>query len=69
LNLEDADEASFFTIYISPVKYLSVVEQIARKLVDVRGLITHRFKLDEFESALRVADNPADKPVKVIIVQ
>jgi threonine dehydrogenase-like Zn-dependent dehydrogenase len=69
LNLEDADEASFFTIYISPVEYLSAVELIARKLVDVRGLITHRFRLDEFESALRVADNPADKPVKVIIIQ
>ncbi len=67
LNLEDADEAQFFTIYISPVEYPAAVELIARKLVDVKGLITHRFKLDEFEMALQTVDNPAEKPLKVII--
>ncbi len=67
LNLEDADEASFFTIYISPVEYPSAVELIARKLVDVKGLITHRFKLSEFEKALQTVDTPAEKPLKVII--
>jgi threonine dehydrogenase-like Zn-dependent dehydrogenase len=67
LNLSDADEASFFTIYISPIEYPSAVELIARKLVDVKGLITHRFKLDEFEKALKTVDNPSEKPLKVII--
>jgi threonine dehydrogenase-like Zn-dependent dehydrogenase len=67
LNLEDADEALFFTIYISPVEYPSAVELIARKLVDVKGLITHTFKLDEFEKALQTVDTPAEKPLKVII--
>ena len=56
LNLEDADEAQFFTIYISPVEYPAAVELISRKLVDVKGLITHRFKLDEFEKALQTVD-------------
>ena len=69
LNLEDADEALFFTIYISPVEYPSAVELIARKLVDVKGLITHRFKLDDFEKALQTVDNPAEKPLKVIITK
>ena len=67
LNLEDADEAQFFTIYISPVEYSSAVELIARKLVDVKGLITHRFKLDEFEKALQTVDTPSDKPLKVMV--
>ncbi|MCL5950061.1 MAG: zinc-binding dehydrogenase [Candidatus Bathyarchaeota archaeon] len=67
LNLEGADEAQFFTIYISPVEYPAAVELIARKLVDVKGLITHRFKLDEFEKALQTVDNPAEKPLKVVI--
>ncbi len=66
LNLEDADEAQFFTIYLSPVEYPAAVELIARKLVDVKGLITHRFKLDEFEKALQTVDNPAEKPLKVV---
>jgi threonine dehydrogenase-like Zn-dependent dehydrogenase len=69
LNLQDADEASFFTMYISPVEYPSAVELIARKLVDVRGLVTHRFRLEEFEEALQTADNPSEKALKVIITQ
>ena len=69
LNLEDADEALFFTIYISPIEYPSAVELIARKMVDVKGLITHRFKLDEFEKALQIIDNPLEKSLKVIITR
>ncbi len=67
MNFEDADEALFFTIYISPVEYPAAVELIARKLVDVKGLITHRFKLGEFEKALQTVDNPAEKSLKVIV--
>ena len=67
MNFEDADEALFFTIYISPVEYPAAVELIARKLVDVKGLITHRFKLYDFEKALQTIDNPAEKALKAII--
>lgn len=67
LNLGDADEAQFFTIYLSPVEYPAAVELIARKLVDVKGLITHRFKLDDFEKALQTVDNAAEKALKVIV--
>ena len=52
LNLEDADEASF-TMYISPIEYPSAVELIARKLVDVKGLITHKFKPGESKALER----------------
>ena len=69
LNLGEAHEAQFFTIYLSPVEYPMAVELIARKLVDVKGLITHRFGLDEFEKALQILDNPAEKPLKVIITK
>jgi L-iditol 2-dehydrogenase len=69
LNLEDADEAVFFTMYISPVEYPSAVELIARRLVDVKGLITHRFKLDEAEKAFETANNPDEKPLKVVITR
>jgi threonine dehydrogenase-like Zn-dependent dehydrogenase len=69
MNLEDADEAQFFTIYISPVEYPAAVELIARRLVDVRELITHRFKLEEFEKALKTVENPSEKALKVVITQ
>jgi len=47
----------------------AAVELIARKLVDVRRLITHRFKRDDFEKALKTADTPTEKPLKVIITE
>ncbi len=69
LNLEDADEALFSTMYISPVEYPLAVELISKKVVDVNSLITHRFRLAELEKALQTADSPAEKPLKVIITQ
>jgi L-iditol 2-dehydrogenase len=56
-------------MYISPIEYPAAVEMIARGLVDVKGLITHRFNLDEFEQALQTANTPSEKPLKVIIAR
>jgi (R,R)-butanediol dehydrogenase/meso-butanediol dehydrogenase/diacetyl reductase len=67
LNLEDADEAVFFTMYISPVEYPLAVKLIADKVVDVKGLVTHRFRLVDFERALRTVDDPAERALKVIV--
>jgi threonine dehydrogenase-like Zn-dependent dehydrogenase len=67
LDLEDADEAVFFTTYISPVEYPLAVELIAEKIVDVKGLVTHRFRLADFEKAIRTAGDPAEKPLKVVV--
>ncbi|MCW4043959.1 MAG: zinc-binding dehydrogenase [Candidatus Bathyarchaeota archaeon] len=67
LNLEDADEALFFTTYISPAEYPLAVQLIADKRVDVKGLITHKFSLVDFEKALQTANSPEEKPVKVVI--
>jgi (R,R)-butanediol dehydrogenase/meso-butanediol dehydrogenase/diacetyl reductase len=69
LNLEDADEAVFFTMYISPVEYPLAVDLIAEKTVDVKGLITHRFRLADFERALRTVDDPAMKALKVVVTE
>jgi len=67
LNLREADEAQFFTIYLSPVEYPAALELIARKLVNTKDLVSHSFKLNEFEKALKSLDNPDDKPLKVVI--
>ena len=69
LNLEEADETQFFTIYLSPVEYPSAIDLIARKLVDVKGLISHKFKLVDFEKALQTVGNPAEKPLQIVITQ
>ncbi len=67
MNFGKADEAHFFTTYLSPSEYPLAMELIAQKRIDVRGLITHRFHLGDFEEAIKTADNPACKPLKVII--
>jgi L-iditol 2-dehydrogenase len=67
LNLDDADEAPFFAMYISPVEYPAAVELIGRKIINAKGLMTLRFKLKEFEKALETMDNPAEKALKVVI--
>ncbi len=69
LNLEDADEAQFYTMYISPVEYPAAVDLISRKLVDVAGLVTHRFKLEDFEKALQTIADPAERALKVVITR
>ena len=67
MNFGDADEACFFTTYISPLEYPTALDLLARKKVDVQSLITHRFNLSDFEKAIQTADSQAEKPVKVII--
>jgi len=67
LNLEKTDEVPFITCYISPIEYPMALNIMSKKVVDVKGLITHRFKLDDFELAIKTADNPTEKPVKVVI--
>lgn len=69
LNLENADEAVLFTMHISPTEYPLAVELIAEKIVDVKGLVTHRFRLEDFESALRAVDDTLEKTLKVIITE
>ncbi len=67
MNFEEADDACFFTTYISPVDYPTALELIAKKLVDVKCLITHNFPLADFTKAIKTADTPSEKPLKVVI--
>ena len=67
LNLEDADEAIFLTMYISPVEYPLAVELITAKIVGVKGLVTQRFRLANFEKVLRTVQGPKKRELKVII--
>jgi L-iditol 2-dehydrogenase len=67
MNFEDADEALFFTTYPSPVEYPMAVQLLADRKVDVKKMISHRFKLADFKRALETANNPADKPLKIVI--
>jgi (R,R)-butanediol dehydrogenase / meso-butanediol dehydrogenase / diacetyl reductase len=69
MNFGDADEACFFTTYISPLEYPTAVDLVARKKLDLQSSITHRFKLENFDKALETAADPAQKAVKVVVTQ
>jgi threonine dehydrogenase-like Zn-dependent dehydrogenase len=67
LNLGDADEACFFSTYISAAEYPAAVDLVAHKKVDLQSLVTHRFPLENFEKAIETAADPNQKPIKVLI--
>jgi threonine dehydrogenase-like Zn-dependent dehydrogenase len=67
MDLKHANDAEFFTTYVSPLEYPTALRLIADKKVDVSKMITHRFKLAKFETAIETANNPAEKPLKVNI--
>ena len=67
MNFGNADETYFFTTYISPLEYPAAVDLVARKKLDLQSIVTHQFKLEEIEKALQTANNPTEKPVKIII--
>jgi len=69
LDLGLADGALFFTAYISPAEYPTALRLLADKKVNVKNLITHRFRLEDFEKAIQVTNNPADRAVKVLITE
>jgi threonine dehydrogenase-like Zn-dependent dehydrogenase len=67
MNLGDVDEACFFTTYISPLEYPTAVDLVARKKIDVESMVTHRFKLQDFEAAIQTAAVPSKNAVKVVV--
>lgn len=69
LNLGNVGEALFSTVYITPIHYPLALNLISEKIVDVKGLITHKFKLVDFEQAIQTAGNIAEKPVKIVITK
>jgi threonine dehydrogenase-like Zn-dependent dehydrogenase len=67
MNFGNADEACFFTTYISPLEYPTAVDLVARKKIDVESMVTHRFKLQDFEVAIETAAVPSKNAVKVVV--
>ena len=67
IDMEEADDAAFFTTYNSPVEYPLALRLLAEKKVDVKSLITHRFTLADFQKAIETADDSQTKALKVVI--
>ena len=61
MNLGEAEEVTFFSVIINPLKYPLALDLLARKILDVRGLISHSFQLTEFERAIETAADPSKR--------
>jgi len=68
LSLGNVGEALFFSGYLSPLDYPLALDLVSKKVVDVKGLITHKFKLVDFVRAIQTADSLEEKPVKVVVI-
>jgi len=68
MKLGEAEEAMFFSVVVNPLKYPLALDLLSRKLLDVKGLITHKFPLTEFEKAIKAAADPSKRPLKVLLV-
>jgi threonine dehydrogenase-like Zn-dependent dehydrogenase len=62
-----ANEATFFSVYLNPLKYPLALDLLARRTLDVEDLITHRFPLTEFQKAITTALDAAQKSVKILL--
>jgi len=67
IKFDVAAEATFFSVYLNPLKYSLALDMLARKVLDIEGLITHRFPLVDFEKAIETATDPAQKPIKILL--
>ena len=67
MNLGEAEETTFFSVLANPVKYILALDLLAQNILDVKGLITHKFPLTEFGMAIRTAADLSKRPVKVLI--
>jgi len=68
MKLGEAEEATFFSVVVNPVKYPLALDLLSRKILDVTGLITHKFPLTKFERAIKTAADPSKRPVKVLLL-
>jgi threonine dehydrogenase-like Zn-dependent dehydrogenase len=53
--------------WLAPLTYPRAMNAIANKLIDVKALVTHTFKLEELIPALEKVKNRVGNPVKAIV--
>ncbi len=54
--------------WLGPLMWPKSIRAIATKLIDVDALVTHKYKLEELESALKKVKNREGEPLKAIVV-
>jgi L-iditol 2-dehydrogenase len=62
-----AKEVDIITVFRYANVYPAAIALVAERRVDVKGLITHRFPLEEAERALQLSDRREDGVVKALV--
>ena len=64
----DRKELNVLGAHLSPYCYPSVIKWIEDGTMPTDGVVTHKFPLDEWEQAFKIAESGAENSIKVIIV-
>ena len=64
----DGKEITIKGVSLSPDCYETVIDLINTDKLPTQGVVTHKFRLDEWEKAFETAESGADGAIKVILV-
>lgn len=62
----DGKELNIHGAHLAPYTFPTAIDYLARGLIRIEPIVTHRLPLSEFEEGLRIVENPADS-IKVLL--
>ena len=66
--ISDRKELNLFGSHLSPYCYDAVAEWIKEGKLPTKGVVTHKFSLDDWEEAFKTAEKGAEGTLKVVLV-
>lgn len=66
--ISDRKELNLYGAHLSPYSYPSVIQWIQDGSLPTAGVVSHKFRLDDWEKAFETASTGADNAVKVAII-
>lgn len=66
--ISDRKELDLFGAHLSPYCYPPVIKWIGDGTLPTSGVVSHKFSLDEWEKAFKMAETGADNSLKVAII-
>lgn len=66
--ISDRKELNVLGAHLSPFSYDTVTEWISNEKLPTEGVVTHTFKLDQWEEAFSLAESGKDDALKIVLI-